>query len=188
MFELPSTTSDRTDRLRSEIVGREGSFPEGANPFTRSPAIWHASLEPASPVQARASYLHQVVRLARIVVEPVWPLAGNHLATAHLGIPLPDPASAEDVRLMGELGVPLEDVKDVRDAVSRWQQAARFIPGEGCTNNTEGLGHWGKGDTHTVYWPAAGRRTTRFGTTRRSSGSASAASARRWRKRSSRLR
>ncbi|MDP6776021.1 MAG: pyruvate formate lyase family protein [Candidatus Latescibacteria bacterium] len=147
-----AAVTDRIDRLRSEIMGRKGSFPEGANPFTRSAAIWYASLEPASRVQARASYIYQIVRLARIVVEPGWTLAGNHLATAHLGIPVPDPDSADDVRLLGELGVSPENVQDIRDAVSRWQQAARFVPGEGCSDYTEGLGHWGQGDTHTVYW------------------------------------
>jgi pyruvate-formate lyase len=152
MIETSHATTDRVDRLKSGIVDRKGSFPVDANPFTRTAAIWHASSERISRVEARAAYLKEVVRLARATIEPRWTLAGNHLATAHLGIPTPDPASAEDVRLLAELDVPPDDVADLCNAVAAWQRITHFVPGEGCSGNTEGLGHTGRSGSHTVYW------------------------------------
>ena len=152
MIETPHTISDRIDRLKSEIMDRKGSFPADANPFTRTAAIWYASSTPVSRVEARASYLKEVVRLAQIMVEPEWTLAGNHLATAHLGTPLPDPDSPDDVRSMAVLGVPSEDLSSACESLARWQEASHFVSGEGCPEDPVGLGYWGKGDTQTVYW------------------------------------
>ena len=99
--------SPRIAALRDEIMARGGSFPRNENAYTRTVALWMAARpgpsqgrcrgDQPSRVQVRARYLRHLVELAAIEIEPGWRLVGNHLPTAHLGIPLPDPAD-DDAR------------------------------------------------------------------------------------------
>ncbi|MFH1731625.1 MAG: pyruvate formate lyase family protein [Planctomycetota bacterium] len=115
----------RSERLKTAIMTRKGSFPGTVNPLARSVALWRASMAGGSRVQVRASYLHELVRLAPIEIEPDWTLAGNHLPTAHIPLLRPDPDDPEHVVRIRELGVSEEQLPAVRDAVVLWEETAR---------------------------------------------------------------
>ena len=109
------------EQLKCDVMDRGGSFPRWENPFSRTVALWRATKDAASRVQGRASYLHELVKLATIEIDPGWTLAGNHLPTERQGLPLPDSNDPDDVRLMAQLGVAPEQFADVASAVSQWE-------------------------------------------------------------------
>ncbi len=130
------------EQLKRDAMARGGSFPREENPFVRTVALWRAASAGESRAQGRARYLHELVKLASIEIDPGWTLAGNHLPTERQGLPLPDAASPEDVRLMAALGVSVDEFADVADVVTRWQ-----TDGEGHRDETAddliGVGPWG---------------------------------------------
>jgi formate C-acetyltransferase len=133
-------------------MSRRGSFPGEVNPFSCSAAITFASQSGRSRVQVRAAYLHEIVRAAQIAIEPDWFLAGQHLPTAHHGFKLPDADNAEHRELLRQLGIPAQDIANVRDCVTRWQQAARYAVGEAPPHLLTGKGNWGDNDPCSVFW------------------------------------
>ena len=147
---LPRTRS-RTERLTAAIMERKGSFPKDVNPFTRAAALWFASRDDTSRVQARASYLYEVVRLARIEIEADWTLAGNHLATAHLGTPAPDPGDENHARLVRELGLAQGDADGVGEALRRWADARAYTVGAATPESLKGLGSGSPLDSRVVF-------------------------------------
>ncbi|MBN1248514.1 MAG: hypothetical protein JXC32_12710 [Anaerolineae bacterium] len=129
-------TSPRITALRDCIMARGGSFPQNENPYARTVALWKAAMpdhsegspswrrgDQPSRMQVRARYLHHLVRLAAIEIEPGWHLVGNHLPTAHLGIPIPDPADEDAVDALAALGVARSEIDDVIETVARWQRS-----------------------------------------------------------------
>ena len=149
----PGTLSDRLDRLKTSAMERKGSFPRSVNPFARSVALWLASEDGRSTVQIRASYLHELVRLASIEIEADWTLAGNHLPTAHIGVRLPDPANPEHMKDLTELAVSPDKFDSIIASVNRWNQRGQRHPaGQPDAAYLPGLGSWGKDDPHTVFW------------------------------------
>ncbi len=108
------------EQLKRDVMDRGGSFPRWENPFSRTVALWRAVKDAPSRVEGRAAYLHELVKLASIEIDPGWTLAGNHLPTERQGLPLPDANDPDDVRLMVQLGVAPEQFADVAGAVTRW--------------------------------------------------------------------
>jgi pyruvate-formate lyase len=131
-----------SEHLKTDIMDRKGAFPRDVNPFSRTVATWRACVVGGSRVHVRAGYLHVLVKLASIEIEPGWTLAGNHLPTEGLSLPLPDASDPDDIRLMGALGVAPEQFGDVVDRVNRWEAEARPADGA-CTDDVIGQGPWG---------------------------------------------
>lgn len=131
------------EQLKSDVMGRKGSFPRNVNSFSRTVALWRACVADGSRVQVRAAYLHELVKLAAVEIQPGWSLAGNHLPTEGLALPLPDAGNSEDVRLMGELGVGAEKFASVAEAISRWEEHRDPPREEACREDTVGEGSWG---------------------------------------------
>ncbi len=145
------TLSPRIARLKDGICKRRGSFPAEVNPFSCSVALLHVSGTRKSRVQARAAYLLELVKLARIGIEPDWTLAGQHLPTAHNPFLIPDPANAEHMEQLQKMGIAGERVAEVRECVQRWQTPQRYGVGE-AADFAKGQGYWGCGDTRAVFW------------------------------------
>ena len=131
------------EQLTSDAMDRKGSFPRNVNPFSRTVALWRASVAGGSRVQVRASYLHELVKLAAIEIEPEWTLAGNHLPTEGHGLQLPDPLNPDDVRLMQELGVGEEAFQSVAEVISRWEERPEAPRDDACPEDSIGQGPWG---------------------------------------------
>jgi pyruvate-formate lyase len=110
------------EQLKIDVMERAGAFPRNVSPFSRTVALWRAVAGGGSRVEVRARYLHELVKLAAIEIEPGWTLAGNHLPTEGRGLPIPDAKDPEDVRLMAELGVGAEAFVDIAALVSTWQE------------------------------------------------------------------
>ncbi len=140
-----------SEELKTTIMARKGSFPDSSNPFVRSVALWRAFMAGGSPVRVRASYLHELVRLAPIEIEPNWSLAGNHLPTTHTSLEPPDPGDPAHVIRMQELDVPPEKIPAVRDAVTRWMEKVRHAHREACADDLKGAGSWGDTAPGTVF-------------------------------------
>jgi formate C-acetyltransferase len=137
--------------LKTAIVDRKGSFPTTVNPFVRAVALWRASLPGYSRVEVRAAYLHELVKLAPIEIEPTWTLAGNHLPTACSPLRLPDPRVPDDVVRMQELGVGPEQILSVCAAVTRWEADGRRALEEARRDPPGGAGSWGDADPGVVF-------------------------------------
>lgn len=150
MSATPSALSPRLERLKTRIMQRRGSFPAQVNPLSRAAALWMANTPGRSRVQVRAAWLHELVKLAVIEIEPDWQLAGNHLPTAHLGLTPPDPANAEHDAQLAALGVAREYAGEVRDVVGRWTRQSFQAVGE--LRPDPAKGNWGSNDSRTVYW------------------------------------
>jgi hypothetical protein len=146
--------SERIVRLRSQIMARRGSFVGDVNPFIRSVALWQAAQPGRSRVQVRAAYLHELVKLAPIDIADDWTLAGNHLPTQQARLAQPDPSDPEHRQLLQELGVAVEEIAGVRDAVIRWQECHSYAAGEVGSELQMGAGKWGTTDSRTVFWAA----------------------------------
>ena len=140
-----------SEKLKTTIMARKGSFPSHVNPLARSVALWRASVAGGSRVQVRASYLYELVKLASIEIEPDWALAGNHLPTAHIPLPPPDPDDPEHVVQIQELGVPQEQIPAVRDAVILWEETARRAIEEASSDHPRRGGSCGNGDHKRVF-------------------------------------
>jgi len=130
-------------QLKNGAMDRKGAFPRNVNPFSRTVALWRASAASSSPVQARASYLYELVKLASIEIGPGWTLAGNHLPTEGLALQLPDPADPEDVRLMRELSVREEEFPSVAKAINRWEARPEAPRDDAFPEDSIGQGPWG---------------------------------------------
>jgi len=131
------------EQLKKEAMGRKGSFPRNVNPFSRSVALWRAWEAGGARVQVRARYLHELVKLASIEIDPGWTLAGNHLPTEGHGLELPDSDNPDDVRLMQELGVTEEDFSSVAETLSHWKERTETPHDEACPDDSIGQGGWG---------------------------------------------
>ena len=143
--------SQRIAERRAEIMARKGSFLSGVNPLIRSVALWRAAQPGRSRLQARAAYLEELVRLATIEIEPGWRLAGNHLPTAHLDMPLPDAADAGHLAHLQALGVAAEKAAEVRTTVAKWQEYFLEAVGETSADSRRGL-PTEPNDSKTVFW------------------------------------
>ncbi|MFH1572326.1 MAG: pyruvate formate lyase family protein, partial [Gemmatimonadota bacterium] len=146
----------RIDGLRQAIMARKGSFPAADNALVRAVAQWRAAAgrsgPPRSRVQVRAAYLHELVQIAAVEIEPEWMLAGVHLPTAYLGVELPEADSPEHARRLAELGVGPEHLEAVRQAARPGGAPSRWATGQAPDEMSLGRGGWGGHDTHTVYW------------------------------------
>jgi pyruvate formate-lyase/glycerol dehydratase family glycyl radical enzyme len=139
--------------LRKEIMGRRGSFITGVNPFIRAVALWKAASFQKSRTQIRAAYLHHLIEMAALEIEPEWRLAGVHLPTAHVGLEVPDPDNAEHLEKLVELGVAADEAKKVRRVVDMWQHHFCYAVGEPTDAFVNGV-PWERpaADTDRVYW------------------------------------
>jgi formate C-acetyltransferase len=147
-----ASLSPRVERLKAEIMGRRGSFPEKVNPFSSTAALFLASGQGKSRVQVRAAYLRELVRLAKIEIEPDWFLAGQHLPTAHLRWQAPDPKNAEHVDSLRQLGIADSEVAKVCDCLNQWQNPTKYSVGATAPDSLKGKGFWNDGDSRTVFW------------------------------------
>ena len=143
---------ERLDRLKSRIMARKGSFVEDANPFLRAVALWRASSQERSRVQVRAAYLHELVKLAPIMIEADWNLAGNHLPTARMGLEKPESNDPAHLEQLLELGVTPDQAEGVTEAVEQWGVDRLYAVGEADPANRKGLGGWNREDSRIVYW------------------------------------
>ena len=141
-----------SEQLKLDAMDRKGAFPRNINSFSRTVALWRAVEAGGSCVEGRAAYLLELVKLASIEIEPAWALAGNHLPTEGLGLPLPDAANPDDVRLMAELGVATEQFASVVEAIGRWESVDRDPPRDGLSpEDTIGEGAWCAGEAERVF-------------------------------------
>ena len=131
---------------------RRGSFPDNVNPFSRSVALWRASGNAKSRVQVRASYLLELVKLARVEIEADWTLAGQHLPTAHIGLVVPEDGNPKHQQQVEELGIAPSDIAKVRECVLRWREPPRCSVGAPAPESMKGMGGWGASDSRTVFW------------------------------------
>ena len=115
------------DRLKEEMMARNGARPGNLNPFIRCVALWRASKAQRSRVQVRAAYLHEIVKLTPISIEPEWRLAGNHLPTVCQPTRAPDFKNREEVLLLGELGVAPDEIPGVRAVAERSTKCRAFV-------------------------------------------------------------
>ncbi|MCY2930093.1 MAG: hypothetical protein NTV86_11480, partial [Planctomycetota bacterium] len=146
------TVSPRIESLRADIMKRPGSVPANVNPFSCTAALVLASGNGKSRVQVRASYLHELVKLAQIEIEADCTLAGQHLPTVHMGLEVPEPDNARHRELLGQLGIPADKIGAVRDCVKQWQNPPRCAVGTAAPESLCGQGNWGGGDLRTVFW------------------------------------
>lgn len=143
--------SPRIARLKEEIMARGGSFNPQVNPFVRSVALWRAARPGRSRLQVRAAYLHELVKLASLQIEPEWRLIGNHLPTAQVDFMIPDPGLPEDLRQLQALGVGASQVESVAQAVRQWHTLRWAAVGE--AKSEVGRGQPGpNNDSTTVFW------------------------------------
>jgi formate C-acetyltransferase len=131
------------EQLARDAVDRKGSFPRNVNPFSRSVALWRAAAGGGARVEVRAAYLHELVKLAAIEIEPGWVLAGNHLPTERHGLKLPNPSSPDDVRLMAGLGVREEEFASIAEAVGGWDEWPAAPHDNVDPEDRIGAGPWG---------------------------------------------
>ena len=143
--------SPRIDRLKASIMKRRGSFPEEVNPFSGTVALLRALGNGKSRVQVRASYLLELVKLARIGIEEDWILAGQHLPTAHIELQAPDPDNREHREHLEKLGLAADEIADARKCVRQWQSPPRCDAGAASAEFEKGKGNWGS-DSRTVFW------------------------------------
>jgi len=146
------TTSARIERIKADVMERQGSFPTAINPFVRSIALWRALDKGGSRVQVRASYLHELVKLAPIKIEADWNLAGEHLPTERTAFTIPEGSNPEHVEFLRQLGVKPETINNIQASVSRWQEANCLSVGDVSPENQKGKGAWGQASSGTVYW------------------------------------
>lgn len=143
--------SQRIARLKDEIMARGGSFMPEVNPFVRAVALWRADQPARSRVQVRAAYLHELVKLASIQIEPEWNLAGNHLPTTQININLPDPGQPEHLQQLQALEVAPDQVESIAQAVRQWHTLRWASLGE--SQGETGRGQPGPdNDSTTVFW------------------------------------
>lgn len=134
---------------------RKGSLPAARNPFGRAVALWRAMNAGGERVLQRASYLHEVVKVAPVEIEPLWTLAGNHLPTVYAWQRVsPDPGNDEHVAQLRELGLGPDDFEAVGAAQARWDGVAEKARKELCPGAQPGLGYWGDNCSKTVFWAA----------------------------------
>ncbi len=139
-----------SEKLRTTILDRKGSFPKAVNPFVRCVALWRASKAGSSRVRMRASLLYELVCMASIEIEPDLTLAGNHLPTAHTDLKLPDPNDPLHRIQMQELNVPQDKIQAVIDSVTSWVETARHAIDFPGSERLKGVGSWGDTDSKTV--------------------------------------
>ncbi|MCY2923954.1 MAG: hypothetical protein NT031_00680, partial [Planctomycetota bacterium] len=144
------TTSPRIQSLKASIMERRGSFLAEVNPFSCTAALALASGNGKSRVQVRASYLHELVKLARIEIEADWTLAGQHLPTAHMGLQEPELDDARHREQLEQLGIPADKIEAVRDCVKQWQNPPRCGVGMEGPESPVGEGTWD--DWRKVFW------------------------------------
>jgi formate C-acetyltransferase len=115
----------RLRRLRDSIMSRGGAFVGDFNPYCRDVALWRAMQQPRSVVQVRAAFLRELVALAPIEIPADWTLAGEHLhGLRHCGFRL---RGDGDHGRVVELGVSLEQIPQIRQAVQNWEQR-KLVP------------------------------------------------------------
>ena len=119
---IESITPSRLESLRDEVMARGGSFVATPNPFLRDVALWRAQGEGRSRVQVRARFLHELVQLAEIDIPSNWTLAGEHLVASPGGVGFGFQAEPDEGALgrIGELGVAIDEIESVRQAVHVW--------------------------------------------------------------------
>ncbi|HEY3329030.1 MAG TPA: pyruvate formate lyase family protein [Capsulimonadaceae bacterium] len=127
-LSLPPHIADtsRLGRLREEIMGRKGSFVDN-DAFINAVSLLRACTGGRSRVQVRAAALLERVKLANIVVDEEWTLAGNHLPDP-CRFDLPDPACPSDVNRCKALGVAIDDIPVLRETWLHWTGASWNSP------------------------------------------------------------
>jgi len=135
MAERPGMTTAKTsdvrsriERLKAEAMERNGSVGPAQNPHVLNVALWRAMRPGRSRVQVRAAFLLEQVRLARIEIGPRWRLAGDHLPRAVGGWPVLDPAEAQTVADLTDLGAAAEEIPDLCRQVQQWRGASMGSP------------------------------------------------------------
>ena len=144
--ESRETPPPRIERIKTSIMKRRGSFPDGVNPFSCTAALVFASGNGKSRVQVRASYLHELVKLARIGIEADWTLAGQHLPTAHLAFQLPETDNPSHQDLMRQLGIAADKIGEACDRVNQWRNTTKYAIGDSSPGDLRG------NNSNNVFW------------------------------------
>ncbi|MBN1349295.1 hypothetical protein JXJ21_07790 [candidate division KSB1 bacterium] len=154
--------SERIQTLREQVMVRKGSVVTDPNPYEMDVALWRAAKPGRSRVQQRAAYLHELVELAKIEIQPDWAFAGEHLPTATLynNFGFTRKLDSNEQQRIHEFGLSDGEIEAVKQEVNRWLNRDAYLApdpqyyaiGEGVPDNYRGKGGWGDTSKNFVYW------------------------------------
>ena len=151
--EFATDLDPRLGQLRREVMARKGSWVSDANPFERDVALWRAHRPSLSAVQIRARLLHELVKLAKIVIPPGWRLAGEHVSGHAFG--LSQEAHRVNAGRMRELGLSDDEIIDAQTCYERHVAARDHLyavgePLESVPRSNAVYHGWGWIENHSI--------------------------------------
>ena len=146
--------SNRINRLRSQVMERQGSFIDNLNPYLLDIAIWKSEKPGRSAVQKRAAFLYEEVKLAPVEIPGIWQLAGEHLPLASLGgAAFQKKLDKTQRKRLDEFGFSKKEMREIKKAVKQKAISREDISSVGDVNEEclAGKGDWGTAES-CVFW------------------------------------